>query len=71
MNVLLGGSIGGQCKVRRNKKLYDFLFQTICDKVRFNYVIPYDVICRVISENFRFLAIENGKFKKKDRQFRI
>lgn len=32
VNVLLGGSIGGQCKVRRNKKLYDFLFQTICDK---------------------------------------
>ena len=33
VNVLLGGSIGGQCKVRRNKKLYDFLFQTICQKV--------------------------------------
>lgn len=32
VNVLLGGSIGGQCKVRRNKKLYDFLFQTICEK---------------------------------------
>ena len=44
VNVLLGGSIGGQCKVRRNKKLYDFLFQTICDKVGCNYVIDYDVI---------------------------
>ena len=33
VNVLLGGSLADQSRVRRKKKLFDFLFQTICEKV--------------------------------------
>jgi len=32
VNVLLGGSLADQSRVRRKKKLFDFLFKTICDK---------------------------------------
>ena len=34
VNVLLGGSLADQSRVRRKKKLFDFLFQTICEKVQ-------------------------------------
>merc|ERR1719348_272677 len=32
VNVLMGGTLADQSRVRRKKKLFDFLFQTICEK---------------------------------------